>query len=147
MNPVENQTLNSDFKMTALSGPENACESVLKSLKVSRLTYSVKETPFSAYVSFRKKFASRSHEDNFEVANSLNTYQIFDPLTQEIAQLKVKLVKIEQERDNLKYENMNILRQLEILNKNSEQKVLKTNLLAKENSVLQRKMTSIKLEK
>ena len=46
MNPVENQTVNSDFKITALSGPENACESVLKSLKVQDLPILLKKHHF-----------------------------------------------------------------------------------------------------
>ena len=40
----------------ALTKPEIACENVLLSLKVSRLTFSVQETPYSCYITIRKKF-------------------------------------------------------------------------------------------
>ena len=39
-----------------LTKPEFACENVLLSLKVSRLTFSVQETPYSCYITIRKKF-------------------------------------------------------------------------------------------
>ena len=35
---------------------EMACGQILFSLKTSKLNYMVKETPFSAYVTIRKKF-------------------------------------------------------------------------------------------
>ena len=40
----------------ALTKPELACETVLLSLKVSRLAFSVQETPYSCYITIRKKF-------------------------------------------------------------------------------------------
>ena len=38
------------------SSPHNVCGQILFSLKMSRLNYMVKETPFSAYVTIKKKF-------------------------------------------------------------------------------------------
>ena len=40
----------------ALSESKYACEHVLQCLKVSRLTFSFQETPYSAYITIRKSF-------------------------------------------------------------------------------------------
>ena len=47
--------------MACDSSPHNACGQILFSLKMSKLNYVVKETPYSAYVTIRKKFI-QSHE-------------------------------------------------------------------------------------
>ena len=43
--------------MALLSRPEKACESVITTLKMSRLDFHVEETPYSAYITVRKKFS------------------------------------------------------------------------------------------
>jgi hypothetical protein len=47
--------------MSGDSSPHNACGQILFSLRMSKLNYVVKETPYSAYVTIRKKFI-QSHE-------------------------------------------------------------------------------------
>ena len=42
--------------MASDSSPHNVCGQILFSLKMSKLNYIVKETPFSAYITIRKKF-------------------------------------------------------------------------------------------
>ena len=44
------------MNMVGENSAEMACGQVLFSLKMSNLNYMVKETPFSAYVTIRKKF-------------------------------------------------------------------------------------------
>ena len=46
--------------MAGDSSPHNACGQILFSLKMSKLNYVVKEMPFSAYVTIRKKFVQSS---------------------------------------------------------------------------------------
>ena len=65
----------------ALSESEYACENVLQYLKVSRLTYSVQETPFSAYITIRTKFAKNVQRD--DGLKHVNTCENFETLTKE----------------------------------------------------------------
>ena len=51
--------------MACENSAEKACGTILFCLKMSKLNYMVKETPFSAYVTIRKKFV-KSPEPNFE---------------------------------------------------------------------------------
>ena len=44
--------------MTGEESTEFACGQVLYSLKMSHLNYMVKETPYSVYITVRKKFIS-----------------------------------------------------------------------------------------
>ena len=46
--------------MAGDSSPHNACGQILFSLKMTKLNYVVKETPFSAYITIRKKFIQSS---------------------------------------------------------------------------------------
>ena len=48
----------------SLSKPELASEDVILSLKVSRLTFYIQETPYSCYITIRKRFASHSNHDD-----------------------------------------------------------------------------------
>ena len=52
--------------MTVENSAEKVCGQILICLKMSKLNYMVKETPFSAYVTIRKKFLNSyqiEHED------------------------------------------------------------------------------------
>ena len=51
--------------MARENSAEKACGTILFCLKMSKLNYMVKETPFSAYVKIRKKFV-KSSEPNLE---------------------------------------------------------------------------------
>jgi hypothetical protein len=97
----------------ALSDSEQACEDVLRNLKVSRLTFSVKETPYSAYITIRKKFTQQGR--NLEDGKSFSTFQNFEKLTMENTMLKLKLVDTESERDLLLNENKNLHEAMESL--------------------------------
>ena len=46
--------------MAGDSSPQYACGQILFGLKMSKLNYAIKETPFSAYVTIRKKFIQPS---------------------------------------------------------------------------------------
>ena len=48
------------IKMVGEMSVEKACGQILFCLKMSNLNYMVKETPFSAYVTIRKKFVKNS---------------------------------------------------------------------------------------
>ena len=50
-----------------LMKPEIACDNVMLTLKVSRLTFSVKETPYSCHVTIHKKFLPNSELSNLEM--------------------------------------------------------------------------------
>ena len=53
--------------MASVISPQNACGQILFSLQMSNLNYVIKETPYSAYITIRKKFArsiETVHEPN-----------------------------------------------------------------------------------
>ena len=55
------------MKMASVISPQNACGQILFSLQMSNLNYVIKETPYSAYITIRKKFArsiETVHEPN-----------------------------------------------------------------------------------
>ena len=114
----------------ALSDSEQACEDVLRNLKVSRLTFSVKETQYSAYITIRKKFTQQGR--NLEDMKSFSTCQNFEKLTMENSMLKLKLVETETEREDLLNENKNLHEAMESL----EQKYVERNEFKDENRAL-----------
>ena len=86
----------------ALTKPELACENVIKTLKISRLTFSVQETPYSAYLTIRKKFASNPPSElsslcDVETQSMDETCETF---RKEISQLKAKLGELECEKND-----------------------------------------------
>ena len=93
----------------SLSQPELACESVLRALKVSRLTFSSQETPFSCYVTIRKKFAQNYKDEMFsdtlpviEDLKSTTTCEKFETLITENNSLMLKLEEALKENEDLK---------------------------------------------
>ena len=54
--------------MAGDSTPHNACGQIPFSLKMTKLNYVVKETPFSAYIKIRKKFIQSSFVPQPDVA-------------------------------------------------------------------------------
>ena len=99
----------------ALTKPEIACENVLKNLKISRLTFTVQETPFSAYVTIRKKFIPNAPAEtlssslgDLQTVNMLTTLEI---LNKENSTLKSKLKDAENQSDEL-IENNESLKEL-----------------------------------
>ena len=53
--------------MTVKNSPDFACGQILFSLKMSKLNYLVNETPYSMYVTVRKKFL----KDTIEMHNNV----------------------------------------------------------------------------
>ena len=99
----------------ALTKPEIACENVLKNLKISRLTFTVQETPFSAYVTIRKKFIPNAPAEtlssslgDLQIENMFKTLEI---LNKENSTLKSKLKDAENQSDKL-IENNESLKEL-----------------------------------
>ena len=85
------KVFNSDLKMS-LSKPELACENVILSLKVSRLTFSIQETPYSCYMTIRKRFASHSHHDwTVSAVKCKETLESFENLVKENSSLRASL--------------------------------------------------------
>ena len=75
----------------ALTKLELACETVLLSLKVSRLALSVQETPYSCYITIRKKFVvNYQHQLSpvIEDLKSTDTCEHFENLVIENSSLK-----------------------------------------------------------
>ena len=81
----------------ALSKAEIACENVLNSLKVSRLTFSIQETPYSCYLTIRKKFAMNPSPEVSSLSPLLEnlkspvTCEKFEILLKENSSLKLQL--------------------------------------------------------
>ena len=132
-----------------LSRPEAACERVLKTLKTSRLTFSVNETPFSAYITIRKKLSHNVHDENPNIplylsdSESGNTCSGFEILTKENSALKTKLEEIEKENEVLKAEHETLLNSFNSVKRTTETFTLK---LEKENGYLQKSLEKIKVE-
>ena len=80
----------------SLSKPELASEDVILSLKVSRLTFYIQETPYSCYITIRKRFASHSNHDDTsrhvsEIIKSKGNREHFENLVKENSSLKESL--------------------------------------------------------
>ena len=89
---------------------EKACGQVLFSLKLSNLNYMVKETPFSAYVTIRKKFVKNVHtvtsvnEDTAENASENDNNEYVRKLEKENALLQKKVKDILTENAHLRFD-------------------------------------------
>ena len=109
-----------------LSRPEAACERVLQTLKISKLTFSLNETPFSVYITIRKKFSQTVHDENPNLtpylidSASSNTCGDFEMLAEENSILKTKLEEIEKEKGVLKDENKSLSKSNDHLQKSLE---------------------------
>ena len=80
----------------SLSKPELASEDVILSLKVSRLTFYIQETPYSCYITIRKRFASHSNHDDTsthvsEIIKSKGNREHFENLVKENSSSKESL--------------------------------------------------------
>ena len=90
--------------MAGESSAEFACGQVLFGLKMSNLNYVVKETPFSAYVTIRKKFVKEPIEREKFGINCTEK-----DLKEEIKDLKtnIALAKVELDENEIKYDSLN----------------------------------------
>ena len=102
-----------------LTKAELACENVLQTLKVSRLTFSVQETPFSAYVTIRKKFSQKPEGEKQQFSPlcgdqmPLNTCESFEILMQENVSIKLKLKESETSKEALIDDNKRLAEVIE----------------------------------
>jgi hypothetical protein len=55
--------------MAGEMSPDFECGKILFSLKMSRLNFLVKETPYSAYITIRKKFIKENNQNQNTHAN------------------------------------------------------------------------------
>ena len=102
---------------------ERACGQILFGLKMSNLNYMVKETPFSAYITIRKKFlksyqpefatpvTSDQKDDNTKLETDLKQAQKMN------AELELKLEKSHDKSESLKKELANALETIEEITK------------------------------
>ena len=96
-----------------------ACGQILFSLKSSKLNYVVKETPYSAYITIRKKFLK-----SFEQSETDNIHEIVNTAKLD-EDIKDKIKKVEKENVKLKDRNTDAERDLGLLRiefKESERK-------------------------
>ena len=87
-----------------MNNPENIFGQVMICLRMSKLDYLVKETPYSAYVTIRKKFLKSVKEE----LNCFEAKDAIDNITevQKVNSfLKTKITELEDERANLKVIN------------------------------------------
>ena len=92
--------------MASKTSPDNSLGQLLICLRMSKLNFVVKETPFSAYLTIRKKFVKSSNEDVFEKENVIKGSINDDPkkLERENFHLKQKVKEIETECAMLHFE-------------------------------------------
>ena len=114
-----------------------ACGQILFSLKSSKLNYVVKETPYSAYITIRKKFLrsfEQSETDKIdEVVNTAKPDEV----------IKAKLQKVEKENVNLKQRNTDVERDLGLLKIESEEIEIRNHELLNKNTDLDDKIEEL----
>ena len=81
--------------MAGNSSPTFACGQVIFSLKMSNLNYIVKETPFSAFITIRKKFIKPVDDSQVAIENHNKHELVNDSHNREIISLKEKNRKLE----------------------------------------------------
>ena len=92
------------MKMTGENSAERACGQILFGLKMSNLNYMVKETPFSAYITVRKKFlksAKPECETPVKVGESDDTKKLENDLKHAEKKIKGLLTDIAHQNYNL----------------------------------------------
>ena len=95
--------LNSD-KMVGPSRAENVFGQMLICLRMSRLDYMVKETPYSAYVTIRKKFSKAVKDEQMEFNTAVNENAIDEVknVKNDNIFLRQKIEDLEKELSNLR---------------------------------------------
>ena len=100
-----------------------ACGQIIFSLKSSKLNYIVKETPYSAYITIRKKFLK-----SFEQSETDNIHEIVNKAKLD-EDIKFKLKSVENENVNLKERNKDVERDLGLLRIEFEEMEIKNHKL------------------
>ena len=72
----------------SISQAEEAWERIVKTLKLSKLVFSIKETPFSAYVTVRKEFIQ--YKDQMQLSQVKNQEEL-QLLQNENEKLKIRI--------------------------------------------------------
>ena len=95
--------------MTVEMSPDFDCGKILYCLKMSRLNYLVKETPYSAYITVRKKFIKENIENQITPAalNSsdnkkelLTLNELNKDLEKRLAMAKIEFEEMELAKEN-----------------------------------------------
>ena len=128
--------------MHNLTNPHDDCAKVLETLKSSGLVYHLSETPYSAYVTVRKKYIKENsalqsfrksvtndngHTNQIIVENT----KLKDALAQEVAEHDITKLLLKVVRDELAQEtehrehSEHAIRNLEVKNKNQEDEIAK----------------------
>ena len=127
---------------------EKACGQILFCLKMSNLNYMVKETPYSAYVTIRKKFTKVS---NVETPPSIKVNESNEKLRKEHNLLEQKYKALYSENGHLKIdlENLEVkVEALETINADLKNKLDEAeSKLEKAQTDLEEETSSLKLEK
>ena len=106
------------MKMASKKTPENTLGQLLICLRMSELHYVVKETPYSAFVTIRKKFVKSSNKDvheNENVVKDINDNS--KELERENCQQKQKVKELEKECAMLQFEKEELEIKLEAVEK------------------------------
>ena len=112
----------------ALSQPELASDSVLLALKVSRLKYSCQETPYSCYITIRKKFSQKFKSEmpllpNIENLKTTHKCKQFENLVKESTSLRLKVEEADKIKEEIYLENQSLQAEKEFVEKACGQKV------------------------
>jgi hypothetical protein len=97
--------------MAGKNSPDVACGQILFSLKMSKLNYVVNETPYSAYITIRKRFIKDNYESsdaNVYVTNHSDKDAELKELKDENKDLKTQLAlaKVEFEEKEISKEKL-----------------------------------------
>jgi hypothetical protein len=95
--------------MAVKNSPAFACGQFWFNLKISKLHYVVKETPFSAYITIRKKFITNNNESQDTPADQLPSGKSEGIKQQERnfdLETRLALAKVEFEEMEIKKENL-----------------------------------------
>ena len=142
--------------MAGKTTAENAFGQVLICLRMSKLNYIVKETPYSAYVTIRKKFVKSMHGAKLEEVNVVNVETVDNQkhVERENLHLKLKVKEYEKECALLKFENEELEMKYAALEKEKdswedqiEEALSRNRDLIKTNEKLSKDTTNAKLER
>ena len=114
--------------MTGEESADKACGQVLICLKMSKLNYMVKETPFSAYVTIRKKF--------------LQSYQIEPEEPMRVDQSD-SVNKLKSDLEQVNKKNKGLLTDIALYKYNLDEFEIKINALEKVNAELELKLERV----
>jgi len=125
------------MKMTSENSANFACGQILFSLKSSQLNYIVKETPYSAYITIRKKFLKSFEQSEANIVNRIMTREQAD------RDLKEHTKQVERENLNLRERNIEVERDLALMRIELEEMETKNHDLLDKNSDIEDKIEDL----